>query len=352
MSILRTARWLLLALAATLIPATSHAGVFISVGFAPPPLPVYVQPDCPQPGLVWTPGYWAYDYDQQSYYWVDGSWVEPPYPGALWTPGYWGWSDGVYVFHPGYWADQVGYYGGVDYGFGYDGIGYTGGEWRGGVFFYNIAITHVDRRYIHRTFEDRNRVDRGYFMRGSRVAFSGGPGGLRYQPSAQERMAEHERHVGATSFQQQHESAARGSHGSYGGGAHPQGGGAGPGREGTINYNASKSNTGNFAAHGVNTTTTRSNTQHNSYGLPISTGAAKSQAVDGMAHRPTGGAGGAGGAGGGNGGFTRTYNPSHSNTGNAPSHPQPQSHPQSHPAPQQHEAHGNPGGHKDDHEHK
>ena len=61
-------RWLLLALLIALIPASSFAGVFISVGFAPPILPVYVQPVCPGDGLMWTPGYWAYGPD--GYYWV------------------------------------------------------------------------------------------------------------------------------------------------------------------------------------------------------------------------------------------------------------------------------------------
>ena len=41
-------------------PHLSFAGVLISVGFAPPVLPVYEQPLCPEPGLMWTPGYWAY----------------------------------------------------------------------------------------------------------------------------------------------------------------------------------------------------------------------------------------------------------------------------------------------------
>ena len=76
MQVLRSARWLLLALLVSLVPASSYAGVFISVGFAPPVLPVYEQPPCPEPGLMWTPGYWAYGDD--GYYWVPGAWVPPP----------------------------------------------------------------------------------------------------------------------------------------------------------------------------------------------------------------------------------------------------------------------------------
>ena len=55
---LHSLRWLLLALLLPLIPSSqAHAGVFISVGFGPPVLPVYVQPMCPHPGWMWTPGY-------------------------------------------------------------------------------------------------------------------------------------------------------------------------------------------------------------------------------------------------------------------------------------------------------
>lgn len=59
-------------------PAASFASVSagVSIDVAPPPLPVYVQPPCPAPGFLWMPGYWA---------------------------------------------RHVGFYGGVDYGFGYPG---------------------------------------------------------------------------------------------------------------------------------------------------------------------------------------------------------------------------------------
>ena len=85
-------------------------------------MPDYDQPPIPAPGYYWTPGYWAWNnYD---YYWVPGVWVEPPQPGLLWTPGYWAFVGGVYAFRPGYWGPHVGFYGGIDYGFGYNGAGY------------------------------------------------------------------------------------------------------------------------------------------------------------------------------------------------------------------------------------
>jgi hypothetical protein len=166
------------------------------------------------------PGYWAYGED--GYYWVPGAWVPAPYEGALWTPGYWGWTNGFYVWHGGYWGPHVGYYGGVNYGFGYMGIGFVGGIWQGGFFRYNTAIMHVDGRYIHNTYEDRN-FDRFIVARDSHVAFSGGPGGIRHDALPEERLAEHDNHVAANSFQRQHEMAARSDHASYfrANGGHP-----------------------------------------------------------------------------------------------------------------------------------
>ena len=187
---------------------------------APPPLPVYELPPTTQPDL----DAWPLGLRPDGFFWVPGAWVPVPYPGALWTPGYWGWSGGLFMWHPGYWGRHIGYYGGVNYGFGYGGIGFAGGEWRGGVFAYNTAVVHVDRRYVHETFEDRGRVERGYVARGSHVAFSGGPGGINHAPSAEERMSEHDQHMGRTAFQQQHVQAAQSDRNSYfkANGGHPR----------------------------------------------------------------------------------------------------------------------------------
>jgi hypothetical protein len=213
MRLLRSARWLFLALLISLVSASSYAGVFISVGFAPPVLPVYEQPPCPEPGLMWTPGYWAYG--DEGYFWVPGAWVPAPYEGALWTPPYWGWSGGMFLFHEGYWGPHVGYYGGVNYGFGYMGIGFVGGMWRGHDFVYNRAVMRVDDRYIHNTYEDRAVVDRYTVARNSRVAYSGGPGGIQHQAGPEEMAAMREQHVARTSFQAQHETAARSDRSTY-----------------------------------------------------------------------------------------------------------------------------------------
>ena len=148
-------------------PATqAHAQVFVSVGFAPPAIPVYEQPLCPGDGYIWTPGYWAWGPD--GYYWVDGAWVEPPYEDALWTPGWWGFGGGAYFWHPGYWGRTVGYYGGINYGFGYFGTGFYGGYWNGGHFFYNRAYGHFGPGF-HGNFYERREG-----------GFDGHPGGASF----------------------------------------------------------------------------------------------------------------------------------------------------------------------------
>jgi hypothetical protein len=224
MQLARTFRWLLLALVVTVVPLSSQAGVFISVGFAPPVLPVYVQPVCPEPGLMWTPGYWAYGDD--GYYWVPGAWVPAPYVGALWTPGYWGWGGGLYAWHAGYWGPHVGYYGGVNYGFGYGGIGFAGGMWRGGFFAYNTAVMRVGvgGGWGNRVYEDRTIVERTTIINNNHVSYNGGPGGINHQPAPEERVAEHEQHIPPTSVQAQHENNFRNDHTAYAkvNGGHPQ----------------------------------------------------------------------------------------------------------------------------------
>ena len=170
---------------------------------------------------MWVPGYWAYGDD--GYYWIPGTWVPAPYEGALWTPPYWGWEGGFYIFHPGYWGRHVGYYGGVNYGFGYMGVGFVGGMWRGHNFEYNRAVMRVDERRIHNTYEDRTIVNRYTIPNDRRVAFSGGRDGIHHDPRPEERMADRDQHVRETSFQQQHETAARSDRSLYvkNNGGHP-----------------------------------------------------------------------------------------------------------------------------------
>jgi hypothetical protein len=175
----------------------SSAQLILTIGIAPPPLPVYVQPPCPAEGYIWTPGYWAYAED--GYFWVPGTWVEVPQPGFLWTPGYWGWGGDAFVFHEGYWGPQVGFYGGVNYGFGYAGVGFEGGEWRGGTFFYNRSVsnvTNVKNVYTKTVVVNNVTINN--------VSYNGGAGGITARPTAQEQAAANERHIPPTSVQTEH----------------------------------------------------------------------------------------------------------------------------------------------------
>ena len=139
---------------------------------APPPLPDYDQPLCPEDGYIWTPGYWRWA--GGAYYWVPGTWVQPPRVGVLWTPGYWGFVGGVYAFHAGYWGPHVGFYGGVNYGYGYGGVGFVGGRWAGNSFAYNTTITHVNVTVIHNTYNQTivNNITV------NKVSYNGGAGGV------------------------------------------------------------------------------------------------------------------------------------------------------------------------------
>src|SRR5690348_12187845 len=129
----------------------------------------------------------------------------PPEVGLLWTPGWWGWSDGYYRWNPGYWAPEVGFYGGIDYGYGYFGVGYTGGRWRGHEFYYNRAVSNVNVNirnvYVNRTVV-RNVNER-------RVSYHGGRGGITAQPTAAQQAVARARHWQPTSMQTRQRDVAK-----------------------------------------------------------------------------------------------------------------------------------------------
>jgi hypothetical protein len=182
-----------------LSPARAQLAVDITVGVEPPPLPVYDQPVIPAPGYLWVPGYWAWSEDIGGYYWVPGTWILPPQPDLLWTPAYWGWSDGSYVFHGGYWGPEVGFYGGVNYGFGYGGAGYEGGYWRNGGFFYNRTVNNISNVSITNVYNKTVIVNNT-----SHVSFNGGPNGIQAKPTPGELAAANQPHVAPTPEQTRH----------------------------------------------------------------------------------------------------------------------------------------------------
>jgi len=187
----------------------------------PPPLPDYDQPPAPGDGYIWTPGYWAWGAD--GYYWVPGAWVEPPYTAALWTPGYWGFYGGRYLFYPGHWGLHIGFYGGINYGFGYIGLGYEGGYWNGGHFFYNRAYNNINVRVVHNTYTyhagNRGSYNHGGNYNGDRnnnprPSYRGGSG-VQTRPQPAERQAAHEPTAPRMSTQVQHAQTYSTVHGQY-----------------------------------------------------------------------------------------------------------------------------------------
>ena len=184
---------------------TMAQGINISVNVAPPELPVYEQPAIPADGYIFTPGYWAWVNSDQGYYWVPGTWVAAPQPGYLWTPGYWGGTGGVFSWNEGYWGTHVGFYGGVNYGFGYGGSGFQGGYWRHGHMFYNRSVVNVGTRNITNVYSKTvvNNVTV------NRVSYNGGSGGVQARPTATESAAASAHHLPPTAGQRRQVQAAR-----------------------------------------------------------------------------------------------------------------------------------------------
>jgi hypothetical protein len=185
-------------------PASAQISIGVSVNVAPPELPVYDQPPIPGDGYVWTPGYWAWSDDDQDYFWVPGTWVPAPQPDYLWTPGYWGAADAVFLWHPGYWGPHIGFYGGVNYGYGYGGEGYQGGYWQGGHLFYNRSVNNISNTNITNVYNKTviNNVTI------NRVSYNGG-NGVQARPTEAQMAVGREHHIEATPLQQQHVSMAR-----------------------------------------------------------------------------------------------------------------------------------------------
>lgn len=190
------------------VPASSVAqvSVGVSVAFAPPDLPVYEQPICPGEGYIWIPGYWAWDDDYGDYYWVPGTWVLAPEVGFLWTPGYWAWGGSGFAFYEGFWAyEVVGFYGGINYGYGYFGHGYEGGHWEDGQFFYNRSVTNVNVTIVHNVYNTTVVNERNT----PRISYNGGNGGINARPTPQQEAAAHARRIPPVPDQRQHVQLAR-----------------------------------------------------------------------------------------------------------------------------------------------
>lgn len=155
-------------------PAAAQVAFGVSVNVMPPALPAYAQPPLPGPGYIW-------------------------------TPGYWGWANGAYHFHGGYRGPTVGFYGGVNYGFGYAGAGFFGGQWRGGQYFYNSSVNNVRNVNVTNVYNRTVVVNQN----GPRASFNGGPNGIAARPTPAQLAAAHAPHVAPTPAQIQHVNLAR-----------------------------------------------------------------------------------------------------------------------------------------------
>jgi hypothetical protein len=269
---------LVVAGALAMAPAAAHAAVFVSAGIAPPPIPYYAQPLAPGYGYIWTPGYWAYGPD--GYYWVDGAWVYPPYVDALWTPGYWGWGDDAYFWNPGYWGLNVGYYGGINYGFGYFGTGFYGCYWNGGHLFYNSAYNHIG-------------FHNGYIYNHPVAGFDGRPGGAAFARNDGNRGGSFNRGAGINghSFAGRSNGQVNFRNGYTGNGARPQ-----------VNSGAARSFNGNAGRPAYNGSAGFEGRASAPAAAPQSRSFSGGASAGGHANFSGGGGGGGGFHGGGGGG--------------------------------------------------
>ncbi len=193
---------------ALLAPLAGWAQVSVSINVGPPPLLAYSQPMVPGDGYIWTPGYWAWSRHDHAYYWVPGTWVLAPSPGYLWTPGYWAFGQGGYLWNQGYWGLSVGFYGGINYGYGYGGYGYDGGRWNGDVFSYNRAYNNVNPTVVRSVYSSRTVSSNYVPTNSSHVSVNGGRGGSTARPNATQLQVQHAQHSDPTPVQLEHERTA------------------------------------------------------------------------------------------------------------------------------------------------
>ena len=177
----------------------------MNITFAPPALPVYVQPPLPESdtsgrratgrtGRTATTGCLAPGRCRPSRVCFG------PLAGGVE-------NNGVYVFNEGYWGPTVGFYGGIDYGYGYGGDGYQGGYWNRGAFFYNRAGNNFGNVHITNVY-NRTIINNTT----THVSFNGGQGGIIARPTPQQLTYEHVRHTPPTGLQTQHQQAASSNH--------------------------------------------------------------------------------------------------------------------------------------------
>ena len=93
---------------------------------------------------------------------------------------------------------HIGFYGGINYGFGYIGIGFVGGYWNHDRYFYNRAVTNVNVTHITNVYTHNvvvNNIDN------RRISYNGGPNGIRRMADPREAAALNEAHIPPTAAQ-------------------------------------------------------------------------------------------------------------------------------------------------------
>jgi len=123
--------------------------------------------------------------------------VLAPEPGLLWTPGYWeAADDDHYIWHQGYWSHEVGYYGGINYGYGYTGAGYEGGYWQGGHMYYNRSVNNISNTTNVTNVYNKTVVVNNTTV--NNVSYNGGRGGTSARPTEQQLAVSRGHHVDPT----------------------------------------------------------------------------------------------------------------------------------------------------------
>jgi hypothetical protein len=105
----------------------------------------------------------------------------------------------MYYWHSGYWGRHIGYYGGINYGYGYSGMGYEGGYWRGGAVYYNTAVTRVNVTVVNNTYAAPPQSKTVAVA--AAPSYNGGAGGAIAKPTSAESAAASEPHVAPTPHQ-------------------------------------------------------------------------------------------------------------------------------------------------------
>ena len=98
----------------------------------------------------------------------------------------------------------MGFYGGINYGFGYGGGGYEGGRWEGGHFSYNTYVNNVNTTIIHNTYNTRVT-----YVSETHVSYNGGTGGVEAHPTPRQESYASQPHAGPVAAQTQHVQEAR-----------------------------------------------------------------------------------------------------------------------------------------------